>query len=111
MSAWGQQPSPSSLSLEGQLAANSGYSSLVGSLLQCYVDAAGLSRTSRVPVVHLGDHLLYRSRHSLETPLSVAGNGVAALKCDHIAIPVGAFPAGRRCCSLDRYDPVVLSRR
>ena len=74
-------------------------SSLAGFLLQHQVDAAGFAEAPQVPFVQLGGHLLYRSRYGLETPLSVAGNGVAALKCDHIAIPVGAFPAGRRLCS------------
>ena len=109
MSAWGQQPSPSGLSLEGQLAANSGYSSLVGSLLQCYVHAAGFNRTIQVPVVHLGDHLLYRSRHGLETPLSAAVNSVGAFKLNHVTVPVGAFPVGRSFCLLDRYDLKGLS--
>ncbi len=62
------------------LSANGGYSSLVGSLLQCYVHAAGFNRTIQVPVVHYDDHLLYPARHGLEAPLSTADNGVAALK-------------------------------
>ena len=62
-----------------------------------------------MPFVQLGDHLHHPARHDIETPCSTAGNGVAALKCDHIAIPVGAFPAGRRFCWLDRYDFVILS--
>ncbi len=109
MAGTGHKQSFASLSLDRLLTAKSEYSSLVGSLLQCYVDAAGFSRTRQVPFVHLGDHLLNRSRHGVETPLSTAGNGVAALKCDHIAMPVGAFPVGRRLCSLNRYDLVILS--
>ena len=110
MSATGQQPSSSILSLDRQLTANSGYSSLVGSLLQCYVDTAGFSRTSQVPLVHLGDHLLYRSRHGLETSLSTTVNGDGAFKRNHVTVPVGAFPVEWAFCSLDRYDLVGLSR-
>jgi len=62
-----------------------------------------------VPFVQLGNHFDYPTRHSLETPLSIAGDAVAAVKCDHIAIPVGAFSVGRRLGSLDRYDLVILS--
>ncbi len=61
-----------------------------------------------VPFVQQRNHLHQPTSHGLEAPLSVAGNGVAALKCDHIAIPVGAFPAGRRFCWLDRYKFVML---
>ena len=86
-----------------------GHSSLVGSLLQCYVHAAGFNRTIQVSVVHLGDHFLYRSRHGVETPLSAAVNSVGAFKRNHIMVPVGAFPARRRLCSLDRYDLIGLS--
>ena len=96
-------------SLQGPLTANSGHSSLVGSLLQCYVHAAGFNRTIQVPVVHLGDHLLYRSRHGLETPLSAAVNSVGAFKLNHVTVPVGAFPVGRSFCLLDRYDLKGLS--
>ncbi len=83
-------------------------SDLVGFLLQYQVDAAGFAEVAQVPFVQLGDNLLHRPRHSLETPLSAAVNGVGAFKRDHIAIPVGAFPAGRRLCSPDRYDFVGL---
>ena len=62
-----------------------------------------------VPFVQLGDHLHHPTRHGLEAPLSTAGNGVAAVKRDHIAIPVGAFPVGRSFCLLDRYDLKGLS--
>ena len=62
-----------------------------------------------VPFVQLGDHLHHPARHDIETPCSTAGNGVAALKRDHIMMPVGTFPAGRRFCSLDRYDLVKSS--
>jgi hypothetical protein len=54
--------------------------------------------------VQLDDDLLDRARHCLETPLSAALNGVGAFKRDHIAVPVGAFGAGRGLCSLDRYN-------
>ncbi len=94
---------------DGPLSANSGHSSLVGSLLQCYVHAAGFNRTIQVSVVHLGDPLLYRSRHGFETPLSATVNSVGAFKCNHITVPVGPFPVGRAFCSLDRYDLVGLS--
>jgi len=60
------------------------------------VDAAGFAQ---VPLVDLGDNLLHHPRHGLETPLSAAVNGIGALKRDHIAMPVGAFRAGRRLCS------------
>ncbi len=62
------------------------------------IDATGFVP---VPFIQLGDHLNQPTRHGLEAPLSVAGNGVAALICDHIAIPDGALPVGRRLCSLD----------
>ncbi len=75
----------------------------MGFLLQYQVAAAGFAQS---PFVHLGDNLLYRRRHGPELPLSVAVNAVSAFKRDHIAIPVGAFPAGRRLCSPDRYDLV-----
>ncbi len=94
---------------EGPLTANSGRSSLVGSLLQCYVDAAGFSRTRQVPFVHLSDHPLNRSHHGVETPLSAAVNRVGAFKLNYVTVPVGAFPARRRLCSLDRNDLVGLS--
>ncbi len=82
---------------------------LVGFLLQHQVDAAGFGRTPQVlPFVQLGDNLLYRSRHGLETPLSAAVNVVGAFKRDHIAIPVGAFPTGRRLRSPDRCDLIGL---
>ena len=84
-------------------------SSLVGFLIQHQVDAAGFGRTPQaLPFVQLGDNLLHLSRHGLEAPLSTAVNVVAAFKRDHIAIPVGAFPARRRLCSPDRYDLVGL---
>ncbi len=66
------------------------------------------SQWPQVPFVQLGDNLLHLSRHGLEAPLSAAVNGVGAFKRDHVAIPVGAFPAGRRLCSPDRYDLVGL---
>ena len=49
----------------------------------------------------------YTSRNEdggLEAPLSASVNVVGAFKRDDIAIPVGAFPAGWRLYSLDRYD-------
>ena len=87
-------------------------SSLVGFLLQYQIDAAGFAHVPQVvPFVHLGNNFLYRFRHLFETPLLAAVNGVDAFKRNHIAIPIGAFPAGRRLCSLDRYDLVILSHR
>ncbi len=87
-------------------------SSLVGFLLQRQVDAAGIAHgilRHPVPFVQFDDNLLHRPRHGLEAPLSAAVNGVRAFKRNHIAIPVRAFPAGRRLCSPDRYDLVGLS--
>ena len=67
--------------------------------------AAGFGRTpQRMPFVQLSNHLLHRPRHGLEAPLSASVNVVGAFKRDDIAIPVGAFPAGWRLYSLDRYD-------
>ena len=86
--------------------------SLVGFLLQQQVNAAVVAHSilgHPVPFVQFVDDLLYRPRHGLETPLSAAVNGVGAFKRDHIAMPVGAFPAGRTLCSPDRYDLVGLS--
>ncbi len=83
-------------------------SELVGFLLQHQVDAAGFAQVPQVPFVQLVDNLLHRPRHGLETPLSAAVNGVGAFKRDHIAIPVGAFGAGWRLCSPDRYELVGL---
>ncbi len=73
--------------------------SLVGFLLQYQVDAAVFAQVPQVPFVRLGDNLLHRPRHGLEAPLSAAVNGVGAFKRDYIAMPVGAFRAGRRLCS------------
>ncbi len=81
----------------------------MGFLLLYLVDAPGSAQVPQVPFVQLGDNLLYRRRHGPELPLSVAVNAVSAFKRDHIAIPLGAFRAGRRLCSLDRYDLVGLS--
>jgi len=69
------------------------------------VDATAFAQS---PIVQLGDNLFHRPRHVLETPLSAAVNGGGAVR-DHIAIPAGAFPTGRRLCSLDRNDLVRLS--
>jgi len=80
-------------------------SELVGFLLQHQVEAADFAQ---LPFVQLGDDLLHRPRHGLEIPLSVAVNAVSAFKRNHIAMPVGAFRAGRRLCSPDRYDFVGL---
>ncbi len=82
-------------------------SELVSFLLwrQCQVEAAEFAQ---VPFVHFGDNLLHHRRHGLEAPLSAAVNGVGAIKRDHLAIPVGAFPAGRSLCSPDRHDLVGL---
>jgi hypothetical protein len=83
---------------------------LVGFLLPRphQVDAAGFGQVRRVSIVQLSNNLLHRRHHRRETPLSVATNGVGAFKRDYIAMPVGAFRAGRRLCSLDRYDVVGL---
>ncbi len=69
-----------------------------------------------MPFVQLGDHRHHSARHVLEIPLSTAGNGDAALKCDHIAIPVGAFPAGEifedsKPIFVNFVDPYVLRCR
>ncbi len=80
-------------------------SELAGFLLQHQVDAAALAQ---VPFVQLSDNLLHRRRHGLDAPLSAAMNGFGAFKRDHIAIPIGAFRAGWRLCSPDRYDLVGL---
>ena len=62
-----------------------------------------------VPFVQLGNNLLHHPGHSVETPLPEALNVVAASKRDHIAMPVGAFSAGRRLCSPNGYHFVGLS--
>ncbi len=62
-----------------------------------------------VPFVQLGNNLLHRPCHNVEIPLSAALNVVAASKRDHIAMPVGAFSAGRRLCSPNGYHFVGLS--
>ncbi len=67
----------------------------MGFLLQYQIDAAGFAEAPQVPLIQSGDNLLYRSRHVLGTPLLAAVNGVGAFKRDHIAIPIGALPAGR----------------
>lgn len=59
------------------------------------------------PSVQLDDNLLHRFRHSLEIPLPTTVNGVDTL-LDHIAMPVGAFPTGRRLRSPDRDDLVRM---
>jgi hypothetical protein len=56
-----------------------------------------------VPSVQLGNNLLYRPGHSAEIALPAALNVITASKRDHVAIPVGAFNAGWRLCSLDGY--------
>ncbi len=83
-------------------------SSLVGIFLQHQMNAARLAQVHQVPFVQLGDNLLHRPRHGLEAALSAAVNVVGAFKRDHIAIPVGAFPARRRLCPPDRYDLVGM---
>ncbi len=80
--------------------------SLVGIFIQHQMDAARLVPVHYVPFVQLDDNLLHGHRHGLESPSSAAVNGVAAIKRDHIAIPVGAFRAGRGLCALDRCDLV-----
>ena len=62
-----------------------------------------------VPQVQLGDNLLDRPCHNVEVSLPAALNVVAAAKRDHIAIPIGAFCAGRRLCSPNGYHFVGLS--
>ncbi len=62
-----------------------------------------------VPFVQLGNNLLHRPGHIVEFPLPAALNVVAASKRDHIAMPVGAFSARRRLCSLNGYHFVGLS--
>ena len=71
------------------------------------MDTAGITQ---MPFVQMGDNLLYTRRHGPELPLSLAVNGVGAVKRDYIAMPVGAFRAGRSLCSTDRYDLVGLSQ-
>ena len=83
-------------------------SSLAGFLLQCPIDVAGFAPVPQVPFVQLGDNFLDLPCHGLEAPLSAAVNGVGTFKRDHIAIPVGVIPTGRRLCSPDRYDLVGL---
>ncbi len=73
----------------------------MGFLVQHQVDASGFVEAPGVSLVQLGDDLLHRPRHGLKAPLSAAVNVVGAFKRDHIAIPVGAFPVGRRLCSPD----------
>ncbi len=73
---------------------------------QHWLDAAEIEQ---VTFVQLGDNLLRRPRHGPEIPLSAAVNGVAALKHDHIAMPVDVFHTGRTLCSPDRYEFVGLS--
>jgi hypothetical protein len=98
---------PFSKSSFSTVSAKSRRSQLVGFLLsrRYQVDAAGFAQ---VPFVHLGDNLLHRRRHGPEIALSVAVNGAGALKRNHISMPVGAFRAGRRLCSPNRYDLVGL---
>jgi len=62
-----------------------------------------------MPLVQLGNNLLHCPGHNVEVPLPAALNVVAASKRDHIAIPVGAFSAGRRLRSPNRYYFVGLS--
>jgi hypothetical protein len=62
-----------------------------------------------VPFVQLGNNLLHGSGHNAKIPFPAALNAVAASKCDHIAMPVGAFRAGRRNCSPNGYHFVGLS--
>jgi hypothetical protein len=62
-----------------------------------------------VPFVQLANNVLYRPGHNAETPLPAALNTVAASKCDHIAMPVIAFRAGRRLCLPNGYNFVGFS--
>ena len=56
-----------------------------------------------VPSVQLRNNLLHRSGHGAEIALPAALDVVAAPKRDDIAIPAGAFSAGRRLCRLNGY--------
>ena len=62
-----------------------------------------------MPFIQLGNNLLYRPGHNAEFPLPAALNAVGASKRYHIAIPVGAFHAGRGLCSPNGYHFVGLS--
>ena len=55
-------------------------------------------------LVQSGNDLLHLLDYVFDTPSSVAVNGFGAVKRDHIAMPVGAVRAWRRCYSSDRYD-------
>jgi hypothetical protein len=58
-----------------------------------------------VPFVQLGNNLLHLPSHNGEISLPVAPNVVAASKRDYIAMPVGAFGAAGRLCSLAEWIP------
>ena len=62
-----------------------------------------------VPFIQLGNNLLHRHGHNADIPLPAALNAVGASKRYHIAMPVGAFRAGRRLCSPNGYQFVRLS--
>ncbi len=62
-----------------------------------------------VPFIQLGNNLLHRPGHYAEISLPAAVNAVDASKRYHIAMPVGAFRAGWRLCSLNGYHFVGLS--
>ena len=98
---------------ERPLTARSGRSRIVWILIRWphQVDAATFSRLLQMPCVQLGYDLLHRPRHGLEFPLAVAANSAGAVKRNHLAMPVGAFRAGRRIYSPDRYDLVGLFNR
>ena len=64
---------------------------------------------SSVPFVQLGNNLLHRPGYNVELPFPAALNVVVASKRDHIAMPDGAFSAGRRIRSLNGYHFVGLS--
>jgi hypothetical protein len=62
-----------------------------------------------VPFVQSGNKLLHGYGHNAKIPFPAALNGLVAAKSNHIAMPVGAFGAGRRHCSPNGYDFVGLS--
>ena len=62
-----------------------------------------------VPFVQLGNNLLDRPGYNAEISLPAAPNAVVASKRDHIAMPVGAFRAGRRLRAPHGYHFIGLS--
>jgi len=70
----------------------------------------GATVFAAVPFVQSGNNLLHRPGHNAEIPLPAALNAVAASKRDYIAMPDGAFRAGRRLYSPNGYHFVGLSQ-